>query len=94
MHQAMSNIPHARRDYRDLCIETLTDDEAALVARIHDLTAERDSYRQLFILSLASLRELTLKTKIRLEPHGPEYLEMLEDAYANLRAMNVERMAA
>jgi hypothetical protein len=35
------------RDHRDLALEQLADDEAELIARIVDLTIERDAYRLL-----------------------------------------------
>jgi hypothetical protein len=49
------------RDYRDLVIETLSDSEAELRARIVDLEVERATYREISIVAIGALRAMTLE---------------------------------
>jgi hypothetical protein len=45
------------RDHRDMVIEMLADAEAELLARVRDLTSDRDTYRE---MSLAALDQLAI----------------------------------
>jgi uncharacterized coiled-coil protein SlyX len=49
------------RDYRDLVIETLSDSEAELRARIVDLEFDRAAYREISIVAIGALRGMTLE---------------------------------
>lgn len=46
-------------DYRDLCIETLSDSNAHLLDRIADVIADRDSYKLLAKQLLHALHHVT-----------------------------------
>jgi len=48
-------------DWRDLTIMALADDEAELRARVVDLEAERESYRELAQEAIQTLARLTTK---------------------------------
>ena len=67
------SLAHLALDHRNLALEHLAADE-------HDVTAERDAYRELLIVALERLRELTL-TLERTQGSLRRLLEVERDAH-------------
>jgi hypothetical protein len=76
----MANVAHNHPDYRDLAIETLSDENDQLTTRVIDLMSERDSYRELAHRSIAALQASTMTHDRLREQH-----RRLVDEYGALR---------
>ena len=74
------------RDYRDLVIETLSDSEAELRARIVDLEFERTAYREISIVAIGALRGMTLE--------GDRLRDRLQHLVEEVRALRSDQRRA
>ena len=56
--------------FHDLVIHTLADSEAALIERVRDLAAERDTYRELAQVAMHAIHDLTReRDRLRRQHH-------------------------
>jgi len=77
------------RDFRDLALEQLADDERLLREQLAHVDSERDAYRALALEALLALSTLTTQLDRIREQHW-----RLRDEYATLRRQLLEDVAA
>ena len=85
-----NTIIPSRRDYRDLTIEDLIAGEAELLARIADLEADVDIYREIATQAIHALHA----AHVREVRHREAYRRLLDELPARRERASQDRQAA